>query len=215
MREDIVLIGGGGHCKVVIDAIKNANAFNIYGITDQNPDKIKDIPGIPVLGNDDMLQEIYGKGIKYAFITVGSIGNCTVRKKIAEKLKKIGFQLPVIVHPRAITAKDVSFKEGAFVAAGAVINPGAKIGKNVIINTSSSIDHDCVIGNFAHIAPGVILSGGVKIGEGTHVGTGAHIVQYLSVPKNSFIPAGSVVHKLKDGTVTWTRLKFHDEKALP
>ncbi len=191
--QKIILIGGGGHCKVVIDAIRESNRYEIEGIVDWHKDTEEKILNIPVIGNDDNLQDIYNKGIKNAFIAVGSIGDCILRKELYKKIKKIGFKVPIIVHPKAVIAKDVDIGEGTFVAASATSNPGTKIGKNVIINTSSSIDHDCEIGDFVHIAPGATLSGGVKVGEETHIGIGANVIQNIKISKKRFISAGSLV----------------------
>ncbi|NQT95551.1 MAG: acetyltransferase [Candidatus Omnitrophica bacterium] len=203
MADKIILVGGGGHCKVVIDAIQKSGSFEIYGIADSSLPKDETVLGIKVLGDDTILEELLKDGIKYAFISVGSIGNCGVRKKIYENLKDIGFELPVIIHPNAVKASDVETGEGTFVAAGAVINPGTKIGKNVIINTRSSVDHDCAIGDFVHIAPGAILSGGVKVGDEAHIGTGAKVIQSLEIGKRAFICAG----------ITITRNIDDEEKA--
>jgi UDP-perosamine 4-acetyltransferase len=194
MKVKIILVGGGGHCKVIIDAIKMVNKLQIYGITDSDV-KEKIVSGVSVIGDDSILPSVYKKGIKNAFVSVGSIGNCAVRKKISENLRRIGFNLPKIIHPSAVIASDVEIGEGTFIAAGVVINPGVKIGKNSIINTSSSIDHDCEIGDFVHVAPGVTLSGAVKIGDETHIGTGANVVQCVNIGKNVFVKAGSLVSK--------------------
>lgn len=193
MKEEIVLVGGGGHCKVVIDAIVNIGEYNIKGIADSKLEAGKKVSGIPIIGNDDCLTDLYKEGINKAFIAVGSVGDCGARKNIYEKLKDIGFNLAVIVHPKAIVAQDVTMGEGTFVAAGAVINPGVTIGKNVIINTSASIDHDCRIADFVHIAPGVILSGGVEVGKATHIGTGAKVRQYVKIAENCLIKMGAIV----------------------
>jgi len=193
--ERIVLVGGGGHCKVVIDAIRKEGLYSICGITDATLIKGVSILNAKVLGTDDMLLSLYKEGVRHAFITVGSLGDCSVRLSIFEKLKRIGFNLPVVAHPSAVIASDVEIGEGAFIGANVTINPGTKIGKNAIINTRSSIDHDCEIGSFVHIAPGAILSGGVKVKEGAHVGTGAKIIQYLKIGHNAFIAAGNTVTK--------------------
>jgi UDP-perosamine 4-acetyltransferase len=212
MKKKIVLIGAGGHCKVIIDAIKLKNKFSIYGITDFKLAKKTKILGVTVLGKDEMLPGIFKKGIKYAFIGVGSVGDCSIRKRIDKELVKIGFKLPVIIHPRAIKAKDVKIGDGTFVAAGSVINPGTRIGRNAIINTSSSIDHDCEIGDFVHIAPGVTLSGDVKVGSEAHIGTGANVIQCIKIGKSAKIKAGTLVTgDVADGQ-TWikTNRKFED-----
>jgi len=194
--DKIVLIGGGGHCKVIMDAIKQGNQFFIEGIVDKVLGSGQKVWGIPVIGDDGKLEELYSKGLKRAFIAVGSVGDCSVRKSIYNKLKEIGFILPTIIHPKAIVAESAELGEGTFVAAGAVINPDVKIGKNVIVNTASSVDHDCCIGNFVHIAPGVTLSGTVHVGEATHIGTGTNVVQGVKIGKGCMIKAGVTVKRI-------------------
>jgi len=193
MKERLIIIGGGGHAKVIIDAVLAGGKYEMYGIIDQKIEHWTEILGVRVIGPESTLTEIFKKGIKNAFIGVGSIGDCSARKTIYKKLKSVGFELPVIVHPKAVVARDVEFGEGTFVAASATINPGTKVGKNVIINTSSSIDHDCNIGDFVHIAPGAVLCGTVTVGEETHVGMGANIIQGVTIEKKCFITAGCLV----------------------
>ena len=201
MKKKLIIIGGGGHAKVVIDACLAGGEYDLHGIIDQKLEVGTKVLGVPVLGTDSILAELFKKEIKLAFIGVGSIGNCDVRRSTYKKLKNIGFDLPVIIHPRAVISRDVEFGEGTFVAASATINPGTKIGKNVIINTSSSVDHDSRIGDFVHIAPGAVLCGTVTVGEGTHIGVGANIVQSVKIGKNCFVPAGILVkNDQADGT---------------
>jgi len=193
MKQKLIIIGGGGHAKVIIDAVLAGEEYEIYGIIDQKLEIGTKVLGVPVLGMDEILPRLCDEGIKNAFIGVGSIGDCTARRSIYDKLKSIGFKLPVIIHPKAVIARDVEFGEGTFVAASATINPGTKIGKNVIVNTSSSIDHDSRIGGFVHIAPGAILCGTVSVGEETHIGMAANIVQSVTIGKKCFITAGCLV----------------------
>jgi UDP-perosamine 4-acetyltransferase len=203
--KKIILVGGGGHCKVIIDAIKNKKDYIIYGITDPRLKKGEKILGIPIIGKDDSLKKIFKKGIRYAFICVGSIGDCSLRRNIDTNLKNIGFKLAIIRHPGAIVAKDVVPGEGTFIAAGAIVNPGTKIGRNVIINTSASVDHDCEIGDFVHIAPGVTLSGGVKVGNETHIGTGANVIQYVKIGEKCMVKAGTLLSQDLEKGKTWEK----------
>lgn len=199
MREQIVIIGGGGHAKVVIDVIKIENKITIYGIVDPYVPVGTPIMGVKVIGGDHMLKKLFKKGISAAFIGVGSVKDCKVRKKIYDNLKKIGFWLPVIKHPRSIIANDVKCQEGVFIAAGVVINSATRIGRNAIINTSVSIDHDCTVGDFVHIAPGVTLSGGVKVGDGSHIGAGATVIQGITIGKGCLVAAGTTLcHNISD-----------------
>ena len=194
-REKIVLIGGGGHAKVVIDAILSAGVYDIIGLTDPELPKNSSVLGIPVIGGDEILSELKDKGVKYAFITIGSIGDCALRKELYKKIKSVGFEMPQIVHPSAIIAKDVVIGEGTFVAPSVTVNSGTVIGKNAILNTSSSIDHDCRIGDFVHVAPKVTLSGGVEVGDETHIGVGATVIQYKKIGKHCFVKAKVLVNE--------------------
>lgn len=206
MKRDMVLIGGGGHAKVVIDAVKNSDRYEICGIVDPKLPQGTSVLGIKVLGGDGILRGIFKKGIENAFIGIGSISDCSLRKKIYGDLKRIGFRLPFIAHQKAVIAEDAEIGEGTFVAAGAIINPGTTIGRNAIINTSSSVDHDCTIGDFVHIAPGVILSGGVRVGEETHIGTGAKVTQYVTIGKRCTIGAGQTIrHDMVDGQKSYSQ----------
>jgi len=190
--KKILLMGAGGHGKVVLDALLKLGTYEVQGFVD-NDTKLKEVLGIKIIGNDQDLGNLFKSGSTRAFISVGSVGDPKIRIKLAAKLKSIGFILPAIVHPAAVVAKGVEIGEGAFVAAGAVIGPDSKIGRNAIINTNASVDHDCNIGDFAHIAPGVTLSGGVEVGEGTHLGSGAAVIEYRKIGVGTVVGAGSVV----------------------
>lgn len=201
MKKKIVLIGGGGHAKVVIDAIKCSKKYAIFGIVDPKLRVGDTVLGVKVLGGDEVLCDMSRKRIKHAFIGIASIGKCKLRKEVYKRLKTLNFELPVVVHPKAIVASSVELGEGTFVAVRAVVNPCTKIGRNAIINTSSSVDHDCIIGDFVHISPGVTLSGGVKVGDETHIGTGATVIQNLTIGKRCIIGAGQTIrHDMADGS---------------
>ena len=193
-RKKIILVGGGGHCKVIIDAIMSAGVYDIAGVVDPALKIGEQVLGISVLGDDSVLPGLYEKGVKEAVISVGSVGDPALRKKLYSQLKKLGFSLPVVIHPKAVVARDVKIGEGTFLAASVTVNPGTRIGAAAIINTSSSVDHDCSIGDFVHIAPGVTLSGGVQVGGETHIGTGAKVAHYTKIPARKKIKAGDLVY---------------------
>lgn len=160
--KKIIVIGGGGHAKVVISIIKKLNNFDIIGYTDIENNS--DILGVEYLGNDEILEELFlNKNIKNAAIGIGQIKNVESRKETIEKLLKIGFEFPVIISPNAVVNEDVKLGEGTVVMDGVIINSGAFIGDFSIINTKTSIDHDCKIGDYVHIAPGVTISGALKL----------------------------------------------------
>jgi len=194
-KIDIVLVGGGGHCKVVISILNKIGKYNIVGISDTKEKLGQKILGIPIKYTDDQLEELFEKGIKHALVTLGSVGNPDHRIRLFNMLKKIGFELPVIISPDSVVDNTVDIGEGSVIMPGVIINADTKIGKNCIINTRASIDHDCRISDHVHIAPGVTLSGLVIVGEGTHIGTGASVIQSVKIGKFSIIGAGSVVIK--------------------
>jgi UDP-perosamine 4-acetyltransferase len=185
----LILIGDGGHGRVLLDIII-LKGLEIIGIIDK--EITSDIRGIKVLGNDDIINEYSPKEV-YLVNGIGSIGDMALRRNIYDTYTDKGYGFATIIHPTSIISSEVKLSEGVQVMAGAVIQCGCIIGENSIINTSASIDHDCVIGSNCHIAPGVIMSGGVKVGDGTHISTGAVIIQGINIGKGAFIAAGSVV----------------------
>jgi len=193
-KKKVVLIGGGGHCKVVISILKKLDNFEIAGIID-NYKADSFINEIKIIGTDDDLKDIYKSGIHNALITVGSTKDNAKRYRLFNMAKEIGYKFPVIISPEAIIDKSVKIDEGTVVMPGSIINIDSSIGKNCIINTSSIIEHDCKIGNHCHVAPGVHISGEANIGELSFLGIGATIIQGIKIGKNVTIGAGSVVIK--------------------
>ncbi|MDR7857541.1 acetyltransferase [Tissierella sp.] len=191
--EDIILIGGGGHCKSIIDTIKDLNKFNIIGILDVSKKVGTYINGIKIIGTDEMLGKYFDEGIRAAHITLGSIGDPKHRKRLWKYASHIGFKFPQIVDKNAILGSNVDIGEGVFIGKGCIINIDSQIGNHSIINSGVIIEHDCRIGSFCHIAPGAALSGGVIIGDNTHIGTNATVIQNVNIGMNTLIGAGSVV----------------------
>lgn len=190
--EKIVLIGAGGHCKVIIDIIKSTNEYEIVGIIDreQNSDSILNVP---IIGNDSKLKKIYDSGIHNAFICIGALNNINLRNVIHNNLELIGFKFPVLIHKNSIVSEFAYIESGTCVMAGAIINAGSYIGKNCIVNTGCIIEHDCKIGNNTHISPNVSIAGGTTVGDNTHVGIGSSIIQGIILGNNVTIGAGAVV----------------------
>ncbi len=189
--DKIVVIGGGGHAKVVISILKKINTYEIVGYTDVK--NIGEILGVKYIGNDSILKNLYKNGIKNAVLGLGFIKSNKARKNVLEEINNIDFHYPAIISNNAVINEDVTIGMGTVIMDGVIINSGTKIGKFCIINTRSSIDHDCIIKNHTHIAPGVTLSGGVEIGNNVLIGTGANIIQYKKVVDNAIIGAGSTV----------------------
>lgn len=194
MNLPVMVLGAGGHAKVLIEALLASSAV-IAGVVD--PDlalRGTTILGVPVLGDDDVVNEFPSSEILLVN-GLGSVGLPVKRQQVFERFRGRGYNFAAVLHPSAIVASDVDLGEGAQIMAGAVIQPGSRIGINSIINTRASIDHDCIIGDHVHIAPGVTLSGGISVGACSHVGTGATVIQGISIGNGGLVAAGSVVTK--------------------
>lgn len=190
--EKILVVGGGGHAKVIVSLLKKINRYCIAGYVDKADHG--DILGVVFLGQDDVLDELYeNQNIKKAVLGVGSVGDNSIRIRLQKKVSSIGFAFPDIISPAAIINEGTSVGNGTVIMDGVVINSGAKIGDFAIVNTNASIDHDTEIGNFVHIAPGATVSGGVKIGNNSFIGAGATIIQYMNIADNCTIGAGALV----------------------
>ncbi|MBF0553524.1 MAG: acetyltransferase [Nitrospirae bacterium] len=193
MRK-IIIIGGGGHGRVLIDTILSIGDYEIEGIVDETLPDNQCIYGVRVLGNDMMLPHLFSMGVNNVCIAVGSVGDNSIRERLYYKVKEEGFVVPPILHPKAIVSERwVSISEGVQVMAGAVVQSGCIIGENTIVNTGAVVEHDRSIGKGVHICPGVILSGGCTIGDGSFVGAGTVIIHGITVGQHSLIGAGSVV----------------------
>ena len=200
-NRKLLLIGGGGHCRSVLDCALSLDLYNDIGIVSKERDAVL---GIPFVGSDQDLSTLFQNGWTDAFITVGSIGNTAVRRRLYEMIRQIGFNLPSIVDNTAIVARGTQISEGCFVGKKAVVNTGASLGCCSIINTGAIVEHDCAVGDFSHISPGAVLCGQVQIGHDTHIGAGTVVRQSISIGNNVLIGAGSVVLKdIPDGITAY------------
>ena len=198
-EKEIILIGGGGHCRSCIDVIEAGNEFKIAGIVEQpGINKNETILGYPVLGYDDDL-EILREQYEYALVTVGQIGSSSIRQKSFYQLKRLGFILPVIISPLAHVSKHAMIGEGTIIMHQVIVNTGASIGRNCILNTRCLIEHDVKIGDHTHISTAAVLNGGSIIGPGCFVGSNATIVQGVNLPENYFFKAAILIVSEKNG----------------
>lgn len=190
MKEKIVLIGGGGHCHSVIDVIEQENKYEIIGIVDVKEDIGKKVLDYKVIACDDDLVTIF-LSCKNAVISVGQIESNKIRVNIYNKLKQIGFNLPVIVSPLAYVSKYADVDEGTVIMHHVLVNANVKIGKNCIINTKALLEHDCVVENNCHISTASVINGGVTVKENSFFGSNATSKQAIEI--GGFVKAGSLV----------------------
>lgn len=194
MSIPVIVLGAGGHAKVLIDALL-LRSVNVLGIADPKLELTeKKVLGIPLIGNDDSVLQYPVNAVKLVN-GLGSVGITTQRQRLFEKFKNLGYAFATVIHPSSVIASDVTVLEGTQILAGTIIQTGSYTGKNTIVNTRVSIDHGCWIGSHVHLAPGVTLSGEVQVGNGVHIGTGATVIQGIRIGKNSLIGAGSLVVK--------------------
>lgn len=188
-----VIIGAGGHARVVLDAARVCGEFDVEAAVDL-PNRVGgEFHGVPIAAAEDGLEALRAGGAEAAIIAVGSVGDTAVRERLAAAALAAGFSLATVVHPSATVAASAQIGEGTFVAAGAVIAPEAVVGRCAIINHRAVVDHDCEVGDFAHLSPGCTLSGTVRIGDRSHLGTASCVVQGVRIAEDALIGAGSVV----------------------
>ncbi len=195
MNKKLLLIGGGGHCKTVIETIESQNHYNQIGIIDIEKNIGEFILKYPIIGADQDLKKLRTQGYAHAFISMGSIGNPTKRISLYRLVKELKYQVPIIIDQTASVSHYAKISEGAFVGKNVIVNADAVIDECVILNTGCIIEHDCRIGGFSHIAPGAVLSGNVTIGEGAHIGANSVVRQGICVGERTVIGVGSVVVK--------------------
>jgi len=187
----LIVVGGGGHGRVVLEALRSAGR-EVRGVVDRDPAVATLLPkGVPWLGDDGALAA-FPPG-QYALVNgIGGIGDGK-RRQIFERWREQGYAFAPVRHASAVIARDVELGEGSQVMAGSVLQPGVRLGANAIVNTRASIDHDCIIGDHCHVAPGAVLCGGIVIGEETHIGAGAVVIQGVQIGRRSIIGAAAII----------------------
>ena len=190
--KDIILIGGGGHCKSVIDVIEHEGNFKIAGIVDK-PNLIgTEVLGYKVIASDDDLPKL-AKKYKHALISIGQIKSPSLRIQLFDKAVKAGFVLPIIISPNAYVSKHAKLGSGTIIMHYAIVNSNASIGNNCIVNNKSLIEHDCSISNHCHISTNATINGGTSIESNCFIGSNSTTKELVTITKNSFIKAGSLV----------------------
>jgi UDP-perosamine 4-acetyltransferase len=200
LRDKLVIIGSGGHAKVVIDILRNADGFSLIGCTDPSNDRMT-VMGLPVLGDDSVLERLHKEGVKHAFV---ALGDNRLRQERADHALSLGFELVNAVSGWSCIAPSVKLGRDIAVMPGAVVNADSVVGDNVIINTGVTVDHDCVLGSGVHLAPGCNLAGNVTVGRNAFLGTGCKVIPKISIGEGSTIGAGSVVIRdIPDNSVAY------------
>lgn len=192
-QNSLLIYGGGGHGKSIIDLIRLIGKYKIAGIVDDGLQSGEQILGCAVLGDDTILEELFSKGLRLAVNAVGGVGNIGLRVAIFHKLTERGFEFPTLIHPSAMVESSAHLDSGIQVLPQSYVGTDAKVGFGVIINNGAIVSHDCVLGEYASLAPGAILAGGVHIGESTQVGMGVTINLNVIIGGKAQIGNGAVV----------------------
>ncbi|EKD70817.1 MAG: sugar O-acyltransferase, sialic acid O-acetyltransferase NeuD family [uncultured bacterium] len=189
-KISILIVGAGAHGRVVLDTLRY-QPVNVKGFIDDNIKKGTYIDGVPVLGKCGDL----GSFFKIDLQVVVAIGNNFIRSKIFSDLYQLGFTPYSVIHPSAIISPSVKLGKGVIIFAGVVINTGTMLGDNVNVNTSASIDHDCLIEEHVHIYPGTNLAGNVRVKQFSYLGTGSAVNPNITIGRNVLIGTGAAVVK--------------------
>ena len=193
MAKPVYLLGGGGHGRVVLNALLSSGV-NVAGVLDPNL-KVGDMVfGVPVRGGDEFLDQLSPESM----LLVNGLGaNPYVdnRKRLFEEMKTRGFSFDAVRHPSAVIGQECNLGTRSQIMAGAVLQNRVQVGDNAVINTHAIVDHDCVIGTHAFVSPGVVLSGDVLVGESAFIGAGVVMLPGIEIGVNVVIGAGAVVTK--------------------
>lgn len=193
-KPEIILVGGGGHCKSCIDVIESEGRFQIKGIIDLPNLLGSKTMGYPVIGNDDDLPEFIKQGYSF-LVTMGHMGNSNRRNVLFEKIISLGGKLPVIIAPTAHVSESAKMEQGTIIMHQTLVNSESIIGENCIINTKAIIEHDAEVGDHCHISTSAVINGNCIIGNRTFIGSGTIIKHGISVIENTILGAGSLVVK--------------------
>lgn len=189
-----VVLGGGGHARVVIDLLRDVAACTPYAVLDVDSSLWgRELLGVPVRGGDELLLDLIDQGVTHFVVGVGSVGNHEPRRRLFELGLSYGLVPLTVLHPSAVFSSYAQVGQGTVVLPLAVVNAGAVIGNNVIINTGAIVEHDCVVADHAHVATGARLAGAVKVGAGAHVGAGATVREGACIGEGAIVGAGAVV----------------------
>jgi sugar O-acyltransferase (sialic acid O-acetyltransferase NeuD family) len=189
----LIVYGGGGHGKSVIDLIRSLGTYRIHGIVDDGLGRDQSVMGVPVLGGSEVLPELHNQGVRQAINAVGGIGDITSRIKVFQLLAEHGFVCPIVIHPSAVVEPSSKISPGVQVFPHAYVGSDAHLGFGAIINTGAVVSHDCYVDDFANISPGALLAGGVNIGKGSLVGMGVTVNLGVTTGDNTRIGNSATV----------------------
>lgn len=192
MMKKCVVIGGGGHAKVVLDALLLEGRCRPVAVTDPDTTR-RSVLGVPIVGGDEALPGLRRSGALYFVIGLGGVPRTEPRAKLFRKALDLRLKPLTVIHPSASVSGHATIGEGSVALAQSAVSAGVRIGRNVIVNTGAIVEHDSTVADHVHLCPGSRLSGGVAVAEGAFVGAGAVVREGVSIGAWSIIGAGAVV----------------------
>jgi sugar O-acyltransferase (sialic acid O-acetyltransferase NeuD family) len=192
-ERSLVVYGGGGHGKTLIELIRAVGDYKLAGVIDDGLEVGSEVMGSVVIGGGEALVALAERGVRMAVNAVGGVGDITSRIAVFERIRKAGLTCPMMMHPSAVVEESARLAEGVQVFSHGYIGSDAQIGFGVIVNTQAVVSHDCHLGDYANIAPGALLAGGVSIGEGTLVGMGVTINLNVTIGPDARVGNSAVV----------------------
>lgn len=191
-KRNIILLGGGGHCRSCIDVIESTGNYKILGFFDKDETQTLPVYPYPLLGDESLISS-YIEPDNFFLVAVGQIKSASARIKLFDLITENGGKHASVVSPYSVISSRSSIGEGSIVHHQVIVNTDSHIGKNAILNNKSLIEHDCTVGNHCHISTGAILNGGCSVGDEVFLGSNSVLIQGVSIVSNVIIGAGSVV----------------------
>jgi UDP-perosamine 4-acetyltransferase len=191
-----VIFGGGGHAKVLVESLRASNCSLSLVILDQDTSRWgQQVLDVSILGDDSLLPKLVAEGARFFVVGVGGVGDNGPRKRLFEHGISKGLEPLTIKHPSSVCSPWAKIGAGCQLLPGCIVNAGAELARNIIVNSGAIVEHDCRIGDHVHVASGAVLASTVTVGAGAHIGCGAAIRQLISVGEGATVGAGAVVIK--------------------
>lgn len=191
-----VILGGGGHARVLIEILQLNGLATAYAVLDADCSRWgQNLLGVPIIGDDNLLPELVNRGVNCFVVGLGSTGNNQPRQRLFDLSLSYNLKPLTMVHPTAFCSKWAKLGPGCQLFPGSIINAGAILGANVIVNSGAIVEHDCVLSNHVHVATGARLASAVQAGRGAHIGAGATIRQGITIGEGAIVGIGAAVVK--------------------
>jgi sugar O-acyltransferase (sialic acid O-acetyltransferase NeuD family) len=200
--EKVVLLGAGGHARVLLDVLEQHSLYEIVGFVDANPAlRGTRVNGFPVLGDDDLLPELSRNGVRHAVVAIGSTRLNARREFCYRYAVSLGFHMLAVIADSSYISPSAKLGESCSILHQAVVGAGSCLGRNVIVNAGAIVEHDCWIEDHVHIAAAACVAGNVRVGENSYLGLGCRVRQGIKIGRNVMVSMGSIVVKdLPDGS---------------